>query len=87
MGYVVQETDISQSITLIKYIVLLSPLEMDQPSISVSEEVPLTPVDSYQQEVNSLNQEDQQAMLLLKVKEEQDQGMQRQGPVKKHCVV
>lgn len=54
--------------------------EMDQPSISVfEEEVPLSPEPWCQQELSSLNQEHQQASLLLQVKEEQEQEMQRQA--------
>ncbi|XP_053190086.1 uncharacterized protein si:ch211-10d23.5 [Scomber japonicus] len=46
--------------------------EMDQPS------VPLSTEPWCQQDVSSLNREDQQASLLLTVKEEKEQGMQRQ---------
>ncbi|XP_062291423.1 uncharacterized protein si:ch211-10d23.5 [Scomber scombrus] len=53
--------------------------EMDQPSMSVFEEdIPLSPEPWCQQDVSSLNREDQQASLLLEVKEEQEQEMQRQ---------
>ena len=60
---------------------------MDQPSISVfEEEVPLSPEPWCQQELGGLNQEHQQASLLLQVKEEQEQEMRRQGLVKEQCM-
>lgn len=54
---------------------------MDQPS------VPLSPEPWCQQDVSSLNREDQQASLLLTVKEEKEQEMQRQGLGKEHCIL
>ncbi|XP_034401022.1 zinc finger protein 564-like isoform X2 [Cyclopterus lumpus] len=48
--------------------------EMDQPSVSaIEEDVPLSPAPWYQQELGSLDQEDQQASLLLHVKEEEEE--------------
>lgn len=63
-----------------------SPLEIDQPSVSAfEEEVPLSPGPWCHQEFSSLDQEVQQASLLLQVKEEEEekeeQEMRKQGLV------
>lgn len=48
--------------------------EMDQPSVSaIEEDAPLSPEPWYQQELGSLDQEDQQTSLLLQVKEEEEE--------------
>ncbi|XP_031709577.1 uncharacterized protein LOC116387023 isoform X3 [Anarrhichthys ocellatus] len=61
--------------------------EIDQPSVSaIEEEAPLSPEPWSQQELGSLDQEDQQASLLLHVKEEQ-QDICRQGLVEELCML
>jgi len=61
---------------------------MDQPSVSaIEEDAPLSPEPWYQQELGSLDQEDQQTSLLLQVKEEEEeQETCRQGQVEVLCM-